>query len=746
MSKLHSLVVTLPLIAVETLAATPQRPDPQRSWANRSELDASSPYGGLAWQAVGPRFCGGRIESIAVPTKHPYRLYVAPGSGNLFRSDDGGLTWTPIFEHELTHSIGCVEVASSDPDVLWVGTGEAHLGGVSWDGQGIFRSDDGGASWHAAGLVESRRIGKIRAHPNDTDTAWAAVIYGTENGVGGTSEAFCGVWKTIDAGKEWKHVLAPGAEVAAIDLVLDPANPDHLYAATWDRAGSEGSGIHRSRDAGETWERLEEGLPRSSDIERVAVDLCRAQPRTVYALTVDRRKPGEGRYGVGGVVYRSDDGGETWERCHPDYVPTYVGWDFCDVKVDPLDPQRLYICGQELIVSTDGGETWRKVSEHIRRLLPFQDRLPSGDQVLHLDAHELWIDPERPMRLLLGNDGGLFESLDRGETWLHRNTLPITELYTVFVDEDPSGDWPFRIWIGSQDNGSLVGPPIAIDDDGPDPWRHVFLDRWNGGDGFATRPDPTDDGVVYFEHQMGGMRRKQRSGSVLSGRDDKSIRPPGEDLRFAWNTPLLSSEHSPTTLFSAAQFVFRSPDRGDSWSKISPDLGNGNALLALAESPRMPGLLYAGSSRGTVNVGVPSESDEASWDWTGATGLPNARVADLCPSPQDGDRIWVVHAASRPQVFLSTDRGKTWTERSAGIPEAETTRAVLEDPRNPDVVYIGTDLGICVSTDSGATWHSLSTTLPTTPVLDLAFHAGTYHLVAATHGRGVFVLDVTSIP
>ncbi len=725
------LALALPLCQLGTATAQDAEQQPT-SWDFRSTLDRESPHRELRWHAVGPRFCGGRIESIAVAAQHPYRLFVAPGSGNLFRSDDGGLTWRAVFEHQATHAIGCVELAPSNPDAVWVGTGEAHLGGMSWDGTGVFRSDDGGATWRLAGLANTRRIGKVRAHPQDADTAWAAVISGTE-------EAVRGVWKTTDAGGSWEQVLATGRGVAAIDLVLDPTAPDHLFAATWDRNGGDGSGVHRSLDGGASWERLEQGLPRGRFVERVAVDLCRARPEVVYALTVDQRKPGDGRYGVGGVVYRSNDGGDTWTRCHDDYLPTYVGWDFCDVKVDPRDPERLYCCGQELVVSTDGGASWRKVDERIRRLLPFEDRLPTGDQALHLDAHELWIDPERPQRLLLGNDGGLFESLDAGHTWLHRNTLPITELYTAFVDDDPTGRWPFRIWVGSQDNGSLVGPPTAIDDDGPDPWRHVFLDRWNGGDGFATRPDPTDDDQVYFEHQMGGMRRKQRSGSVLSGRDDVSIRPRGRGLQFAWNTPLFPSSHAPTTLFTAAQSVFRSPDRGDSWQSISPDLGGGRALLALAESPRVAGLLYAGSDRGAVHAGSPTEGGE--WSWAIAAELPRAGVADLQASAHADDRVWVCLRADRPLVFVSDDRGATWTDRSAGIPPAETTWAILEDPRDPSIVYAGTDLGICVSTDSGTTWQSLSTTLPTTPVLDLAFHAPTNTLVAATHGRGVFTLD-----
>ncbi|MCA8951606.1 MAG: hypothetical protein KDE27_19015, partial [Planctomycetes bacterium] len=588
-------------------------------------------------------------------------------------------------------------------------------------------------------LGMSRRIGKIRVHPTQPERAWVAVIAGA-----GRDDA--GIWQTGDAGGSWERVLTTGVRVAAIDLVLDLAAPDRLLAATWDRRGGDGSGVHRSVDGGASWQRLAGGLPRGEFVERVAIDLCRARPQTVYALTVDRRKPGEGRYGVGGVVYRSDDGGDSWIRCHEGYLPTYVGWDFCDVKVHPVDPDRLWVCGMRLVVSNDGGRSWTEVDERIRRLLPFEDRLPDGDQVMHLDAHELWIDPERPDRLLLGNDGGLFESLDGGHSWLHRNTLPITELYTAFVDDDPSGRWPFRIWCGSQDNGALVGPPLPIDDDEPDPWRHVFLDRWNGGDGFATRPDPTDDGVVYFEHQSGAMRRKQRDGSVLSGRGDVSIRPPGRDLAFAWNTPLFPSDHAGATLFTASQFVFRSLDRGESWQRISGDLGQGGALLALTESPRLAGLLYAGGDGGAVHIGMPSAAvDGSEFDWRPAAALPRRRVADLCASAHSDDRVWVCLRADRPMVFVSDDRGATWTDRSAGIPPAESTWTLLEDPRDPAIVYVGTDLGVCVSRDSGVTWESLSATLPTTPVLDLALHPRSLRLVAATHGRGAFVLDVSSL-
>jgi photosystem II stability/assembly factor-like uncharacterized protein len=708
---------------------------PLEDWAARRALDAASPYADLVWQALGPQFCGGRIESIAVRPDDPRTIYVAPGSGNLWRSRDGGARFEPLFEHEATCAIGHVAIAPADPDVVWVGTGEAHLGGISFDGCGVYRSEDGGETWTHTGLEQVGRIGKVVLHPVDLDRVLVAAINprGRAGERGGQ-----GVFRTEDGGATWEQVLPLPAGVAAIDLVAFEDDPSRLLAASWDRAGQDRSGVHRSVDGGATWERLggDHGLPVGAFLERVAVAVSASSPDVAYALFVDQRKPGEGRYGVGGVVYRTDDRGDSWSRCHEDYIPTYVGWDFCDVVVAPDDADTLFVCGMKLIVSRDGGQTWSEVPEVVERRLPFGARGIDTESVLHLDAHDLWIDPVNPDRLLLGNDGGLFESTDRGGRWLHHNTLPIAEFYTVHVEQ--GSERPFRVWGGTQDNASVTGPARPLDAGGQGTWRHVFLDRWAGGDGFATFPDPTDPDVVYFEHQNGDMRRKTVSGSTLSGTDDVRIRPRGRDLAFAWNTPLFASAHDPKRLYCASQHVFRSDDRGDSWTRIGDDLGRGRGLVALAESPLRDGVLYAGLGGGEVHA-----TRDGGVTWARAAGLPPGELHRPGASRHVPDRVYACMRGRAPKglVLVSDDRGVTWRDLSKGLPP-EPVRVLVEDARDRRVLYVGTEAGILASTNEGRTWESLSNHLPTAVVMDLAFQDSALQLIAATHGRGLFMTDV----
>ena len=710
---------------------------PLEAWQPRRDLDQASPFADVAWRNLGPAFCGGRVESIAVRPDDPRTIYVAPGSGNLWRSRDGGVTWTPLFEHEATCAIGHVAIASSDPDELWVGTGEAHLGGVSFDGCGVYRSSDGGETWRHAGLEEVGRIGKVLPHPEDPNQVIVAAI-APRAGAGADAQ---GVFRTRDGGGEWEAVLALPSGVAAIDLVQLADDPDQLLVATWDRRGGDRSGVHRSVDGGSTWQRVGEvqGLPVGTFIERVAVGVSASSPAVAYALLVDQRKPGEGRYGVGGAVYRSDDRGASWSRCHEDYLPTYVGWDFCDVVVAPDDPDTIFVCGMKLIVSRDGGATWAEVSESVERAIPFGARGVDTDSILHLDAHDLWIDPQNGDRLLLGNDGGLFESLDRGATWKHHNTLPIAEFYTVHVEQGAAR--PFLVWGGTQDNASVVGPAVALGEGGQGAWRHVFLDRWAGGDGFATFPDPSDAGVVYFEHQNGDMRRKTVAGSTLSGVDDVRIRPRGRDLAFAWNAPLFASAHSQKRLYCAAQHVFRSDDRGDSWERIGDDVGEGRSIVTLVESPMRSGLLYAGRADGRVRA---TGDDGASW--SPAAALPRGELHRLVASRHVVDRVFACLGGrgARGHVLVSDDRGASWRDLSQGLPP-ESVYVLVEDPRDRRVVYVGTAGGVLVSTDEGKTWVSLSTRLPTAIVMDLAFQESATELVAATHGRGLFMANVARV-
>ena len=755
------------LLALLLLVRTPPSGDADDSlgadarFQRRLAMDRDSPFHHLEWQPIGPRFCGGRIESIAVVERDPETWYVAPGSGNLFRSDDGGRNWTAQFEHEVTGAIGDVFVDPSAPETVWIGTGEAHLGGYSYDGAGVFRSTDGGQSWEHRGLAEVARIGKVRVHPKHSNVVWVAAI---GRHIGGSGDS-AGLYRSEDAGESWERTLDPGEGVAVIDLVVDALVPDRLFCTTWERGRGTGSGVHRSRDGGRSWERLGEdrGLPVNEELERVAVDLCHSQSEIAYALYVDGSKPGGGRYGVGGVVFRSDDGGDSWHRTHEDFLPTYVGWDFCDIKIAPADSNTVYVCGMKLLRSRDGGKTWQEAGESIERRIPFQTVEFETDGILHLDMHDLWLDPLRPGRLLLGTDGGLFESTDAGAHWRHHNTLPIAEFYTVYADDNS----PYRIYGGTQDNASVTGTRASLADrsgnDEPGDWQHVFLDRWAGGDGFVTLPDPMDPSLIYFEHQNGDLRRKRRDGSTLSGAADVRIRPPGRELRFAWNTPLVVSVHGQEvlpapTLYCASQHVHRSFDRGTSWQRIGEDLGGGRPLTTLTESPRVAGLLATGSSSGTVQVAVsrgsshptaPEADDEFENHgvrWREASALPPGKLERLVLSQHRNPRLYACMSApgGGGKLLRSDDLGTRWQDLSSGLPH-EAAYVVAEDPRDPELLYLGTRAGVCISTDGGQSWESLSTTLPTVPVLDLYLQVRELDLLAATHGRSLYVLDVESL-
>jgi len=746
------ILATLPLSLLSWLtlatevAAAPQEPvvtaeGRLASWERHRSLLEESGFADLRWRRAGPRFQGGRIESIAVPVDAPYTIYLGVGAGGVWKTTNHGMTWKPIFEHEATFAIGDVAVSRTNPAIVWVGTGEAHLSGTSFSGCGVYRSDDGGSTWRNTGLHDSYHIGQVVVDPEDPDLVHVAAI-----GHMRSANEERGVFRTTDGGKTWTKVLYAGDHVGAIDLVQDPTEPTRLYASTWQRGGGEGSGVFRSEDRGESWTRVEGGFPTGGDVGRIALDASASAPGVVYALVVDHSPPGRGRYDVGGMVLRSDDAGVTWRRTSEEYVPTYVGWDFCDVKVSPDDADVVYVCGFKLLRSRDGGATFQRVEENVHRLMPLRGT------ALHLDMHDLWIDPENPERLLLGNDGGLFVTWDRGGTWLHLNNLPIAEFYTVAVDD---GD-PYRIFGGTQDNASLWAPATASTEAfSEDPWQQVFLDPWCGGDGFVTLPDPTDPDVVYYETQLGEMRRKRLSGPIQVGSEgDVSIRPrPAEGeppLRFAWNTPFLVSRHDPRTLYCAAERVFRSTNRGDEWTCISPDLtvreagatGRG-AILTLSESPLERGLLYAASGGGLVQV---TADDGGSWKVVGE-GVPALSPTRVVASAHDADTVYLTltgrdHDDFQAYVFRSDDRGKSWKPITANLP-AEPVNVVAEDPRHAEILYLGTDLGVYASLDRGESWVSLCGDLPTAAVVDLVAHPREPDLVAATHGLGVFVLDVT---
>jgi photosystem II stability/assembly factor-like uncharacterized protein len=700
------------------------------SWARHERMAKESPFSNLRWRAAGPKFQGGRIEAIAFPPKQLKTIYLGVGSGGVFKTTDAGRTWKGIFDDQSTTAIGSIAVDPSKSETIWVGTGETHPG-MSFPGTGIFKSTDGGATWRNMGLHDSHHIARVIVDPKNSDTVYAGVM-----GHHHSRNNERGVFKTTDGGKTWRRVLFVNDSTGIVDLVIDPHDRLTLYAAAWSRHGP-GSGIHKTTDGGKTWKKLAGGLPSTREIGRIGIDLSHAKKGLVYALVVNRRLA-RGRRPGGAEVYRSEDGGKSFRRTHKRPLSTWIGWDFCDIRIAPDDPKRIYVCGMQLLVSSDGGATFQHAREKIRRLHKH------AATVLHLDMHEIVLDPASPGRVLLGTDGGLFVSADKAKSWLHINNLPIGEFYTVHLDMHK----PYRIWGGTQDNASLYGPSTyVVDSSSPDPWKHVFLDRWGGGDGFVTLPDPTDPNVAYYEHQRGGMRRKRLDGPLLSGHGDKSIRPRGErgkpPLRFAWNTPLIISHHNPRTLYCAAQRVLKSGNRGDSWTAISPDLDR-SSILSLSESPSTPGLLYAGG------YGRAHVTRNGGKSWADASrGLPRMEITRVAASRHDQKVVYAsLNAARRdhfdPYVYRSQDYGKTWRSISANLP-AEPVYVVAEDPHHANVLYVGTQLGVYVSLDTGATWISLCTKLPPVPVFDLAVHPRDHELVIATHGRSMFVLDVSKI-
>ncbi|MFP6640471.1 MAG: hypothetical protein VCC04_09525, partial [Myxococcota bacterium] len=449
----------------------------QNAWAQHVRMKGSPTAGDLVWRAVGPRLQGGRIEAIAVVPGDPSTMYVGPGSGNLWKTRDAGMSWTPIFESESAFAIGDIALAPSNPDHVWVGTGETQPrhSGYSYAGTGIFKSTDAGATWRHMGLWDTHHIGKVVVHPLDPETVYVAAI-----GHFWSSNKERGVFRTTDGGKSWEKVLFISERTGVVDLIIDPLAPDKLYAWAWQVTKGDESGLYTSTDGGTSWSKTTRGLPKGP-MGRAGLDIFTGDTSILYAFIDDHSpysgpaKRGRRRAIVGGSVYRSDDGGESWRRVNEEdlyKVYTVYGWKFCDIRVSPDDANEIYILGNRAFRSIDGGRSFKPIGEQILRLHDTQG------EVMHLDHHELWINPKNSGHLVLGNDGGTFVSRDHGETWLHLNTLPIGEFYFVGIDDQD----PLTIYGGTQDNGALYGPARSIDPFKNDPWQHVYLDQWTGGD------------------------------------------------------------------------------------------------------------------------------------------------------------------------------------------------------------------------------------------------------------------------
>ncbi len=730
-----------------------------KAWQDHLRLLENSPFRGMRWQPLGPSMQGARIEALAVPSPGSSTIYAGPGAGNIWKSINNGMTWQPIFEHESSFAIGDIAIAPSNPDIIWVGTGEVQPrhSGPAYAGTGVFKSVDGGKTWKNMGLDDTFHIGKVIIHPKNPDVVYVAAM-----GHFRSSNTERGVFRTTNGGRNWEKVLYLSERTGVIDLVMDPSDPKLLLASAWQMPNGTESGIYRTTDGGNNWKRLGAGLP-AGVLGRSGLDISASNPRVIYTF-IDNwaswtPEPGgnQQRKIVGGEVYRSSDRGETWQKANTEdlyQVFGIYGWKFCDVRVSPDNENEIYILGNRAFHSTDGGRTYKRIGETIRRIHDTEGT------AMHLDHHELWIDPANPNRLLLGNDGGIFMSSDRGGTWLHLNNLPIGQFYFASVDMQD----PYTIFGGTQDNGALYAPSDARPDDEPaanDAWRHVWLDRWTGGDAFVTLRDPTDSRYVYYEHQNGEMMRMNlAAGNAFSGgpaTENIRPRPPvGEaPWRFGWYTPFFVSRHEPRTLYAGGNMVVKSSNRGSQWRAISPDLSDPaggeraavptGTITMLAESQFGPGILYAGTEGGNLYL---TRDDGKNWKMI-SEGLPKKWISRIVASDYDAATVYVSMTGYREDDFTaylyrSTDYGATWKSIANNLP-AESINVVREDPQNANLLYLGTDAGVYVSLDRGATWQSLCADLPTTPVQDLVIHPRENELIIATHGRSMFMMDISPL-
>jgi photosystem II stability/assembly factor-like uncharacterized protein len=783
----------------------------------RDTMEKESPFSALKFRSVGPEIQGGRVVDIAAPASRPDSLIVAFASGGLWRTDNRGGTWAPLFDAEPTLTIGAFALADGDARTIYVGTGEANSSRTSYSGLGVYKTTDGGKTWSNLGLTDSHHIARVVVDPRSPDTVLVASM-----GHLYTESSERGVYRTSDGGKTWTRTLFVDDRTGAIDLALDPKNPDVVYAATWERArtaanfleSGPGSGVWKSTDGGKTWKRLGGGLPAGATLGRIGLAVAASRPETLYAVLdnqahkpdsepVDEETPpGElttrrlktltpetfvklddatvarflqrndypkslkaarlkkdvkaGRitiqdllaytsdanrelfesHVIGLEVYRSDDTGATWRRTHDkriDGVFYSYGYYFARIEADPTDPEKIFIGGVPMIASTDGGKTFRGVDK----------------RGVHGDHHAIYIDPKAPQRVVIGNDGGINVSYDGGRTWTKLNNLPVGQFTTIAVDD---GD-PYRIVGGLQDNGVMRGPSTykpGVSD--PHEWEAIY-----GGDGSCVVIDPKDANVIYAAGQFGNAARlnvKTGGRQRIRPRAELSAKKKEKPLRYNWVTPFLLSPHSHEILYYGTNRLYRSFDRGDTWTAISGDLTSNReqgdvpfgTITSIAESPKAFGVIYAGTDEGKV---WGTRDGGATWADLSKGLAKDKWVTRVVASVFDEGTVYVSQNGYRddefaPYVFRSTDFGRTWQSLAAGLP-AEPVNTVREDPKAPHLLYVGTDAGVFVSLDRGANWMALAGGLPRVAVHDLAVQPREGDVVLGTHGRSVLVAEAAPL-
>jgi photosystem II stability/assembly factor-like uncharacterized protein len=703
----------------------------------------------LPLRNIGPANMGGRIAAVAVVESNPTTMYVATASGGLFKTVNNGDSWTPVFDHQSTISIGDVALAPSNPNIVWVGTGEANArNSVSW-GDGVYKSTDGGKTWQHMGLKDSHHIGRIAIHPRNPDIVYVAAL----GHFWGPNEER-GLYKTTDGGKTWQKSKYIDDQTGFVDVAIDPVEPNILYAAAYAvrrdafSGGnpvvqcSDQAGLFRSSDGGKTWKQMTLGLA-DRPCGRCGLSVYRKNPNIVYAV-VQTDKTDVGVRGQEsqklpaerGGIFRSEDKGKTWVHLNSLCPrPFYYG----QIRVDPRDDKRVYVLGVSFFVSNDRGKT-------------FANGIPRGTYV-HSDHHALWIDPKNPKHLVLGNDGGLYFSQTRGATWEAVRNLSIGQFYGLAVDMRK----PYHVYGGLQDNGTWGGPSATRYAEG------ITLKDWDRlltGDGFQCLVDPSDPDIVYAETQYGKPSRiNLRATAKDKVRGIRPTSPAKVPYRFNWNAPMLLSPHDPHTLYFGGNHLFRSDSRGNTWKVISPDLthgkpgpskSTGHTLTTIAESPVKPGILFVGSDDGKVHM-----TRDGGKKWLDLSekipGVPAERWVTRveCSHFAEGTAYLTLsryrNEDYKPYVFQTTDFGQTWRDLTNNLPGDGPVHVIRESSHNKNLLFVGTEFGLFVSLDGGGRWERLHNGLPTVAVHDLVIHPRDRELVIGTHGRSIYVLDIAPL-
>jgi photosystem II stability/assembly factor-like uncharacterized protein len=765
----------------------------------RAQLDSVT-LAGFRWRNIGPANFGGRVADIAAIPSPSKTFYVATAGGGIWKTTNAGTTFKPIFDNQRVVSMGALAIAPSDTNQVWAGTGEQNSRNTIEPGMGIYKSTDGGKTWKLMGLEKTQHIGRIVVHPTNPNIVYVAAL-----GAAWKANPERGLYRTEDGGTTWKLIKFVDDSTGFIDVAIDPSNPQVLFASAYQRlrgpyflnSGGKGSGLWKTADGGTTWTEIKGGGFPGTRKGRIGIAIARSNPQIVYTLVEADTNPNprpvagsKAQKTISGL-YRSDDGGQTWKfQNDQDTRPFY----YSQVRVDPKNPDRVYWSSTPVLFSDDGGKTAR-----------------SATQTIHVDHHAMWIDPNDPEHIIVGNDGGVAQTWDRGGNYVASTALPIGQFYGVSYDFAV----PYNVCAGAQDNGSWCGPS-----------RHrqgnvgaAFWFGYSGGDGFWTAQDPTDPTIIYGESQNAGITRwnlatgqtnfigaggswftryRQLEDSVVLVRGDttqpetKDARSHIADLRarqrqdslngitrFNWETPFFLSPHNKDVLYVGGNHVFKSTQRGDNMFPISPDLSKQDmkkievsmkttggitvdatgaetygTVVALAESYVKPGLLYAGTDDGNVWM---TPNDGATWtqiDWKKFPGLPSNEVYVSRIEPSHFDTLsWYVSFDNHrtndftPYLYATADGGKSFTSIAATLPTGgpDHVHVVREDPFNRDLLFAGTSVGAYVSTDRGKSWRKFMTGMPTVPVFDLKVHPRDRELIAATHGRGIFTVDVAPL-